>query len=109
MSQDKRFEHPFLNCKYWSCLKDLVFPQASGISGWELASSLAGAGVHLLQMLLQLVQRWMLIYPVDSRADCAALALPLSRYFLTVHPNITAVPATHFLTDANNSHARYSP
>ena len=74
-----------------------------------MASSLPGAGTPPLQMPLWLVQRQLLIYPLDSSADFAALALPLSKYsVLSVHPNITAGPGTHFLTDANDSQTRYS-
>lgn len=53
MSQNKPSEHP----KYWSCPEALVLPSAGGISGWEMASSLPGAGIHSLQMPLWLVQR----------------------------------------------------
>lgn len=102
MFEDKPSKHSFQSCKNYSCPRVLALrPWRNLCMGTDRI--LAGAGTHPLQMLLWLVQWGLLIHPVDSTADVAALVLPLSKLLLTVNPNITAIPGTHYLINANNN------
>lgn len=100
--EDKPSEHSFLSCKNYSCPRVPALPGPGRIFVWGLTTSWQ-EHTHPLQMLLWLVQWGLLIHPVDSTADIAALVLPLSKLLLTVNPNITAVSGTHYLINANNN------